>query len=229
MELKRLVSIPVLFVGAAVFLAAGVLLAFLYAPTDSSTMGFSQKIFYFHAPIAETALVAFTVAFFAAVAYLRSQDPKWDRLGFVSIRLGLLFSVLVMATGTIWGKAAWDTWWDWEPRLTTFLIVCFLYTAYFVLRQSVEEETRRATFAAVFAIVAFIDVPVTFFATRLLPANMHPVVFTTGGAAMPGSMLLAFMISMVGMTLLLVGMMRSELQAERIKEELHDLKNQIGG
>ncbi len=229
MEIKRLVSIPVLYIGAALFLAAGVLLAFLYAPTDSSTMGFSQKIFYVHVPIAESALVAFTIAFFAAVAYLRSQDAKWDRLGLVSVRLGLLFSVLVMVTGTIWGRAAWDTWWDWEPRLTTFLIACLLYAAYFVLRQSVEEETRRATFAAVFAIVAYIDIPVTFFATRLLPANMHPVVFTISGAAMPGSMLFTFMLSMVGMTLLLVAMLRSELQTESIKEELHDLKNQIGG
>ena len=89
-----------------------------------------------------------------------------------------------MATGMIWGRAAWGTWWDWEPRLTTFLLVCFLYTAYFVLRQTVEDESRRATFAALFAIVAFVDVPITFFATRFMPANMHPVVFHVTGASM---------------------------------------------
>ena len=225
---KRLVSAPALFVGAAVFLAAGILLAFLYAPTDSSTMGFSQKIFYFHAPISEVALLAFTIAFFAAVAYLRTQNPRWDRLGLVSVRLGLLFSLLVMATGMIWGKAAWGAWWDWEPRLTTFLIVCFLYAAYFVLRQTVEEENRRATFAAVFAIIAFIDVPITFFATRLLPANMHPVVFHANGASMDGSMLLSFCICMIGMTLLLCAMLRSESRIEYLKEELKELKDQIG-
>ena len=73
------------------------------------------------------------------------------------MRLGLLFSLLVMATGMIWGKAAWGAWWDWEPRLTTFLIVCFLYAAYFVLRQTVEEENRRAAFAAVAAGVALLS------------------------------------------------------------------------
>ena len=155
-------------------------------------MGFSQKILYYHAPIAETALVAFGVAFVAAILYLRTQDLKWDRLGFVSVRLGLLFSVLVMATGMIWGKAAWGTWWAWEPRLTTFLLVCFLYAAYWVLRSVVDEEQRRATYAAVFAIIAFIDVPITFFATRFLPEGLHPVVIGPGGGGMEGSMVVSF-------------------------------------
>jgi heme exporter protein C len=226
---RRLLAAPAPFVGAALFLAGGILLAFLYAPTDSSTMGFSQKIFYYHAPIAETALLAFTIAFVAAIAYLRTHDARYDRLGFVCVRLGLLFSLLVMATGMIWGRAAWGAWWDWEPRLTTFLLVCVMYTAYFVLRQTVEEETRRATFAALFAIVAFVDVPITFFATRFLPAGMHPVVFHAGGASMDHSMLLSFLVSMAGMTLLLIAMIRSELQAETIKEELRDIKDRMGG
>jgi len=226
---KQLVTAPVLFVGAGIFLIVGLLLAFLYAPIDASTMGYSQKIFFYHAPIAETAIVAFGISFVAAVLYLRSQDPKWDRLGVVSIRLGLLFSSLVMATGMIWGKAAWGTWWDWEPRLTTFLLVCFLYVAYFVLRSVVEEEQRRATFAAVFAIIAFIDVPITFFATRFLPAGMHPVVITAGGTGMPGSMFISFFISMIGMTLLLVALIRRDLGVEELRERVADLKNSIGG
>src|SRR5665647_512139 len=146
---KQLISAPALFVGAGICLVSGLLLAFLYAPVDASSMGFSQKIFYYHAPIAETALLAFGIAFVAAIAYLRTQNPKWDRLGVVCVRLGLLFSLLVMITGMIWGKAAWDAWWAWEPRLTTFLLVCFLYIAYLVLRSVVEEEQRRATYAAV--------------------------------------------------------------------------------
>ena len=227
--MKQLVSAPVLFVGAGIFLIVGLLLAFLYAPIDASTMGYSQKIFFYHAPIAETALVAFGIAFVAAVLYLRSQDAKWDRLGLVSVRLGLLFSILVMATGMIWGKAAWGTWWDWEPRLTTFLLVCFLYVAYFVLRSVVEEEQRRATYAAVFAIIAFIDVPITFFATRFLPAGMHPVVISAGGTGMPGSMFVSFFISMVGMTLLLVALIRRDLGVEDLKDRVADLKNSIGG
>src|SRR5665647_3582084 len=226
---KQLISAPALFVGAGICLVSGLLLAFLYAPVDASSMGFSQKIFYYHAPIAETALLAFGIAFVAAIAYLRTQNPKWDRLGVVCVRLGLLFSLLVMITGMIWGKAAWDAWWAWEPRLTTFLLVCFLYIAYLVLRSVVEEEQRRATYAAVFAIIAFIDVPITFFATRFLPEGLHPVVITAGGTGMEGSMLVGFLISMLGMTLLLVALIRRDLAVEDLKDRVADLKHSIGG
>ena len=227
--MKQFLSAPALFVEAGICLIAGLLLAFVYAPVDASSMGFSQKIFYYHAPIAETALVAFGVAFVAAIAYLRTQNPKWDRLGLVCVRLGLVFSLMVMITGMIWGKAAWDTWWAWEPRLTTFLLVCFLYIAYLVLRSVVEEEQRRATYAAVFAIIAFIDVPITFFATRFLPEGLHPVVITAGDSGMEGSMLVSFLISMLGMTLLLTALIRRDLAVEDLKDRVADLKHSIGG
>jgi heme exporter protein C len=226
---KKLVSAPALFIGAGAFLIVGLLLGFWWAPVDSSSMGFSQKIFYYHAPIAEVSLVAFGVAFVAAILYLRTQDLKWDRLGYVSIRLGLLFAILVMLTGMIWGKASWGVWWAWEPRLTTFLLVCFLYAAYWVLRSVVDEESRRATYAAVFAIIAFIDVPITFFATRFLPEGLHPVVITAGDSGMEGSMFASFMISMVGMTLLLAALIRRDLQIETLKDRVTDLKTSLGG
>lgn len=227
--MKKLVSAPALFIGAGAFLIIGLLLGFWWAPVDSSSMGFAQKIFYYHAPIAEVSLVAFGVAFVAAILYLRTHDLKWDRLGYVSVRLGLLFALLVMLTGMIWGKASWGTWWAWEPRLTTFLLVCFLYAAYWVLRSVVDEEDRRATYAAVFAIIAFIDVPITFFATRFLPEGLHPVVITAGDSGMEGSMFASFMISMVGMTLLLVALMRRDLQIETLKDKVTDLKTSLGG
>jgi heme exporter protein C len=220
---QRLVSAPALLVYAGVLLAAGAILGFWYAPTDASTMGFSQKIFYFHVPVSETALLAFGVAFVAGVLYLRSRDPKYDRLGVVSIRLGLLFALLVMATGMIWGKAAWGAWWDWEPRLTTFLVACLLYGGYWVLRASVDEEERRATYSALFALIAFIDVPITYLSTRLMPAGMHPVM-----SGMPASFLVSMLVSVLGMSLLFVGLLRIEVRIEALKEELYHLKNRLG-
>ena len=224
---RRLLTAPALFAYAGVALAAGLMLAFWYAPVDASSMGFSQKILFFHAPIAWAAFVAFGVAMVAGVLYLRRPDPRYDRLGLVAVRLGLLFSLLVMGTGMIWGKAAWGAWWAWEPRLTTFLIACLLYSGYFVLRSMVEEESRRATYAAVLAIIAFIDVPITFFATRFLPEGLHPVVITTGGSGMEGSMLLSLLISMLGMTLLLAGLIRLEYAAELLRDEIADLKTRL--
>ena len=227
--MKKLVSAPALFLGAGILLVVGVVLAFWYAPVDASSMGFSQKILYYHAPIAMAALVSFGVAFVAAVLYLRTQDMKWDRLGYVSVRIGLLFSILVMITGMIWGKAAWGTWWAWEPRLTTFQRVFFLYAAYWVQRSVVDEDQRRATYAAVFAIIAFIDVPITFFATRFLPEGLHPVVVGPGGGGMEGSMALSFAICMVGMALLLAAMVRRDYEIEQIRDHVTDLKTSLGG
>ncbi len=227
--MKKLLSAPALFAVAGVLLIVGVVLAFWYSPVDASSMGFSQKILYYHAPIAAAALVAYGVAFVAAIAYLRTQDLKWDRLGFVSVRIGLVFSVLVMITGMIWGKAAWGTWWAWEPRLTTFLLACFLYAAYWVLRSVVDEEQRRATYAAVFAVIAFIDVPITFFATRFLPEGLHPVVVGPGGGGMEGSMAVSFGICMIGMLVLMAAMIVRDLEIELIKDRVTDLKTSLGG
>ena len=226
--LGRLVSAPALLAYAAVLLPAGAILAFWYAPTDASTMGFSQKIFYYHVPVATASLLGFAVAFVAGILYLRHRDVKYDHLGMVAVRLGLFFALLVMATGMIWGKAAWGVFWAWEPRLTTFLIACLLYAGYFVLRSTVEEESRRATYAALFAIIAFVDVPITFFATRLLPEGLHPVVIRPTSTGMVAADAVSLFVSMAGMTLLLVGMLRVELGIETVREELHYLKNRLG-
>ena len=226
--MKKLMNAPALFAVAGVLLAVGVVLAFWYSATDT-TLGFAQKILYYHAPISASALVAFGVAFVAAILYLRSQDLKWDRLSFVSVRIGLLFSVLVMATGMIWGKSSWGTYWAWEPRLTTFLLACFLYIAYWVLRSVVDEEQRRATYAAVFAIIAFIDVPITFFATRLLPEGLHPVVIGPGGGGMEGDMLVSFIICMFGMLSLMAALIIRDYEIEQIKDRVTDLKTSLGG
>ncbi|MGZ4200308.1 MAG: cytochrome c biogenesis protein [Thermoleophilia bacterium] len=221
----RLWSVPAFYIYAGVLLIAGLLLAFWYSPTATSMGGFAQKIFYYHVPVASAALYGFGVAFVAAVLYLRHPDAKYDRYGVVGVRLGLLFSLLVMATGMIWGRLAWNTWWNWEPRLTTYLIACLLYAGYFVLRATVEDESRRATYAAVFAIIAFIDVPITYFSTRLVPVNaqLHPVVDTMGA-----NVAIPFGISMLGMALLFVAFLRQGVAIEAAREDLEAVKARLG-
>jgi heme exporter protein C len=98
-----------------------------------------------------------------------------------------------------------------------------------VLRSVVDEEQRRATYAAVFAIIAFVDVPITFFATRFLPEGLHPVVISTGGTGMESSMFVSFFISMIGMTLLLVALTRRDLAIENLQDRVTDLKTSLGG
>jgi len=228
---ERLYSAPALFLWAALVLVAGVLLAFLVAPIDASSMGFSQKIFYFHAPIAETALVAFGVSFVSAIVSLRRgaehASGVGEQLEVAAVRLGLVFSGLVLVTGMIWGRAAWGVWWAWEPRLTTFLLAVLVYAAYFVVRAAVDDEGRRAVVGSVYAIVAFVTVPITFFATRYLPEGLHPVVITSSGARMEGSMVLAFVVCTAGMLLLLAALLRTEVTIARAQAHVSRVKEEI--
>jgi len=223
--LRGLVSTSALYVWAALLLGTGVLLAFAVAPVDASGLGFTQKIFYFHAPIAQTALVAFAAAFVAAVLRLIRPAAPPPGLEVAAVRLGLFFSGLVMITGMIWGRAAWGVWWAWEPRLTTFLLALLVYAGYFVVRGSIDDEQRRETVGSVYAIIAFVTVPVTFFATRYLPDGLHPVVITASEARMETSMALTFVVCTLGMFALLAALLRSEIALAAGAEALDEVKD----
>ncbi len=171
-------------------------------PTDGSINyqrpGFAQKIFYFHVPIAEASFLVFTIAGIFAVLFLRKRRKSYDTKSRIAMETALIFVIATMLTGDIWTRASWGVWWEWEPRLTTYLIMMLLMIAYFVLRNSIEDEERRATYSAVFAIVAWIDAPISFFITRLIPST-HPIVFKSG---MAPSILIPFIIAQVGMLMI---------------------------
>lgn len=187
----------------------------------------SQKIFYFHVPVAWTSLLSFLIGAIGAICFLSTRKKFYDILELSAIEVGMAYGFLVEYTGMIWDRTAWGTWWTWEPRLTTYLILMLVYAGYFVLRSSVDSESSRARYAAVYAIVASIMAPLTFFSIRLLP-SVHPVVFGAGGASMEPEMLRAFAISMVGMTSFYISLLLLKIGHEEVKEELHFIKEQIG-
>jgi heme exporter protein C len=218
--------VAILGVLTAVLIGASIIGLFLVAPEDTGpgAEGQIQRIFYFHVAIALVSLLAFGVAFIAGAAYLRRPRAWWDDVVLISVRLGLMFAVLTVITGSIWAKAAWGRWWIWsDPRLATYTLVVLLYAAYFVLRSSADGD-RQARFSAVYAIVAFISVPISFYAVRIAQSAVHPVVFTSKGAAMPRSDLFWFALSMAGMTMLFVTLLQFELIQQRAQRALHDIK-----
>jgi len=156
-----------------------------------------QKIFYFHVPVAEISLLMFSVAAFFGIRFLMTRRREFDVKAHTAMEVTLFFIILTMATGMLWTKSAWGVWWEWEPRLTTYFIMTLLVIAYFVLRNAVDDEERRALYAAAFSILAFIDAPISFFVTRLVPST-HPVIEKGG---LEGSMLVVFIIAQVGMLL----------------------------
>ena len=156
---------------------------------------FSQKIFYFHVPVGEASFLIFTVAAIFAVLFLLKREEKYDARSRIAMETALVFVVATMITGVMWTRAGWGVWWDWTPRLTTFFIMMVLMIAYFVIRNSVDDEERAATYAAVFCIIAWVDAPISFLITRLIP-DKHPVVFNSG---MDTTNLIPFIIAQIGM------------------------------
>lgn len=221
-------ALQILNLITVVMLAINTALIFLYAPLER-TMGEVQRIFYFHVGSAWVSMLAFFVTFVASIVYLRGHNPRWDRLGMVSVEVGLVFTLMTLTSGSIWARPAWNTWWTWDPRLTTYTIVALIYVAYLMLRQGVEDPQRRARFASVYGIVGFISVPITFFSIRLW-RTIHPAVIGTGtetaqgGFDMTQSMLIVFLLSQVTFAVLYVCLVANRLRLAQLAERVEHLK-----
>ena len=147
-------------------------LIFVYAPIESA-MRLPQKIFYLHLPLAWWGLFSFFVVFAASIAYLRTRNFHWDALAGAAAEVGVVLAVLALVTGSIWAKQSWGLWWTWDARLTTTLVMCFVYAGYLIIRTMDIQPARRSQIAAVVGIVAFLDVPLVFFSARLW-SYIHP-------------------------------------------------------
>ncbi|MBW2338301.1 MAG: cytochrome c biogenesis protein CcsA [Deltaproteobacteria bacterium] len=194
---------------------------FIYAPVEK-TMGVIQKIFYIHVPSAFLAYLAFFITFIASIIYLYRKDPKWDTVAHCAVETGVIFCTIVLITGPIWARPIWNVWWTWDPRLTTTLILWFTYVAYLMLRRSVKEN-RRANLAAVFGIIGFINVPITFFSIRLW-RTIHPVVITSRGLNMSGPMKFSLIITFIAFCFLFFALLISRIRLERLKTNIEEVK-----
>jgi heme exporter protein C len=161
-------------------------LIFVYAPVERS-MGLVQKIFYFHLPLAWWGLASFLLVFAASIAYLRSRRLWWDHLARAGAEVGLLLAVLALASGSIWARHSWGVWWTWDPRLTTTLVMCFVYAGYLALRGLDLPPQRTNAVCAVVGIAAFLDVPLVFVSARLW-RSIHPAVFASEGGGLEPEM-----------------------------------------
>lgn len=155
----------------ALFIFALALVA-LYAP-DEATMGPVQKIFYLHMPVAVCTLLASLVNFAASIGYMVQRREEWDDLSAAAARVAVQLCAVVLLTGMIWARSAWGQWWTWSPRLTFSLVLGLLYVVYLMVRMSMDSPQRRALVAAVYGVIAFLDVPLVWLSARLMP-DVHP-------------------------------------------------------
>ena len=233
-------AIPALALGA-VLTTVGFLLAFLYAaPVNGATLEtpelvgdvmvthqqlLSQKIFYFHMPVAIVSFMALVAGAIYGIRFLATRQQRFDTCSRIAMEISLLFVIFTMITGDLWTRFEWGVWWTWEPRLTTYLILMLIVIAYFVMRNAVDDPERRATFASVISIIALVDVPICFMITRLIPSSVHPVVLREGG--MSPDMALTVMVVMLGMLLVGFGLYRFRFRQARLAERMQALKDRL--
>lgn len=197
-------------------------LAIIYAPTEV-VMGHIQRIFYFHMGAVWVATIAFTVVFIASIQYLRKESRFWDILALSSAEIGVLFTTLTIITGSIWAKPIWGTWWTWDPQLTTTFILWILYVAYLMLRSATGSNLKKAKFAAVFGIIAFIDLPLVYLSVRLM-RGISPVVFGGRGGGIAPQMMVTLVACLITFTLLYIVLLKGRMSIEGMKDEVARLK-----
>jgi heme exporter protein C len=207
-----------------VLLGASLALIFFYAPTDAD-QGFSQRIFYFHVPIALTSYACFGWGAWKALRYLRTRDERSDLESYVAIHQGVIFGALTLITGSIWARASWGVWWSWgENQLVLFLVLFLFYCAYFMLRFSVDAGPARANMSAVYALFGVVLIPVSFLAIRLSQSLIHPTVFASHGPQMTGSQFFTFCVVLAAMLALVATLYAVELAGKRIDAHLRELR-----
>lgn len=213
--------IPALAVLGALGLAAAQYFIWVYAPIEAS-MGILQKIFYFHLPLAWWALISFFVVFCSSVLFLATKKPVMDRLAQAGAEAGLLYSALALATGSLWARAAWNTWWTWDPRLSTTLIMWFIYAGYLALRQSIDNPQKMRVVCAVLGVVAFLNVPLVFLSARLW-RSIHPAVFGTRGGGLESEMVTTVIVCVVVWGFLTAGIILYRLRQLDVKDRIKNL------
>lgn len=183
--------------------------------------GLEQKarILFFHVPMSWTAVLAFAVSMVFAIRYLATKNQDNDIRSVSSAGLGFMFCLLATVTGSIWAKFNWGSFWNWDPRETSIFVLLLIYGAYFALRSALDDEQKRATLAAVYAIIAGVTVPFFIFIMPRIMASLHPepIVNTEGKIHMNGTMLTVFLSSLAGFTALYVWMLNLRIRLARIE------------
>ncbi|HYD47623.1 MAG TPA: cytochrome c biogenesis protein CcsA [Terriglobales bacterium] len=209
-----------------VAMTAAIALVFLYVPTDAA-QGIVQRIFYFHVPLAMMTYASVGAVALGSAWYLWKRSATGDRIAHAGAELALLFCTLVLTTGPIWARPIWGTWWTWDARLTSTLILWLIFAAYLMLR-SVSAGEQGARYAAVLGLVGAIDVPIINRSVYWW-RTIHPAVIRTreGGSGLGDPrMQLTFAVCIVAFTLLFAWLLWVRHNHLRVHQEFEQLRNE---
>lgn len=206
----------------------GTIVAAALAPREV-VEGDVQRVFYIHFPSIMSAYLAFGIVCLASIVLLWRRDMRWDAVARAAATVGVLFTGLTLATGMLWGKPIWGVYWTWDARLTSTLVLFLIYVAYLLARSMADElDEQAARYAAVFAIIGTLDIPLVMMSVRWWRTlHPQPIVLQDASAALPGQMLLALLVGTIGITLLALWLMLLRGEAERLSQRAAALRATI--
>ncbi|MBV6392168.1 MAG: Heme exporter protein C [Anaerolineales bacterium] len=228
---QKPILLTILDVLSIVGLGVSTYFALVYAPPEA-VMGNVQRVFYFHVGTAWVGMIGFILAAVSGIAYLVAKDARWDRFEVAAIEVSAMFFFITIVLGSIWAYPVWNTWWTWDPRLTTAAVTELIYIAYFMLRAGIEDPEKRARFGAVYALLGGLSAPVTFMVIRLF-RTIHPVVVgngnpeAQGGFDMSEKMLAAMFVALGAFTILFIDLMWHRIRMGNLEEKVEQLKLEV--
>jgi heme exporter protein C len=204
---------------AALFIFIG-----LYKGLVTSSPDYYQgevvRIMYIHVPFAKTSLLAYLVLFIGSIWYLWKRDPVVDNMCHAAAGIGVFFTSVALLTGSIWAKPTWNTWWTWDPRLVSFAILLLTLIGYLMLRTFLDDKEKEATYAAILAIIGFIDLPIVYFSVEWWRTLHQPMSVSVRGVSIAGDMLLPLLLMTIGSSLLFTYMLMVRTQMLYLKHLL---------
>jgi heme exporter protein C len=203
-------------------------LIFIWVPTEKN-LGVSQRIFYFHVPLAWTGFLAFFFVLVGSVGYLWKKTDGWDRMAYAAAEIGVVYTTLLLVTGILWSKPVWGVWWTWDPRLTTSLILWLIYVAYLMLRAYSPKGEQGARYAAVLGIAGFVDVPIVYKSIDWW-RTVHPEAMVGPGSSgdLASSMLLTLLVSLATFTVIFISLLMERVSLKSSEQELEAARDLIG-
>ena len=207
---------------------------FTFGPVGSfgiMTAPVAQKIFYFHMPSAWACYLAFGVTLVASALFLWTKDHRYDRVAYSSAELGIVFATIAITTGPVWAKQEWGVYWRWDDmKLVTTFVLWLVYIGYLSLRAAISEPSTKARVSAVYGIVSFVTVPMSFLSSRVAPLlqSSHPEVIASSSGSLSPQAGMTIGIAVIAFTVMFITMLIKRVEIAEAEEELEELKRKIG-
>ena len=206
----------ILGVAALASLVAGSAIGLFVVPADAA-QGNVQRLMYVHVPAAWLAFLAFFVVFLMSVLYLVQRQVRWDRVAAASAEIGVVFTVLTLLLGMMWGKPTWGVWWTWDPRLTTTAILLAIYVGYMALRSFADDADKRARWAAIVGIIGFVNVPIVYMSVTWWRTLHQP---PSSPRSVSPDILWTLMLNVAAFSLVYAYLMVRRVRLEKLEGEL---------